>query len=190
MAQTPKTNASQQKSAKDAVALLKADHRKVEGLFNQYESAGSNQEKEQLAHQISKELIVHAMIEEELFYPACREKGAEDLVDHAQVEHDELKVLVGELIEGSPHDKFYDAKVKVLFEDVKRHVAEEEDPANGLFAKAQKSGVDLVGLGEKLQFKKQMLVRDLDEKHLKPPVPKSIHLKASAHDGGVRDRHG
>src|SRR4051812_14254400 len=73
----------------DAVTLLSADHRKVEQLFQQYtmkKSGGNTEEKQQIIKQICTELIVHTMLEEEIFYPACREKGVEDdMLDEAQV---------------------------------------------------------------------------------------------------------
>ncbi len=56
----------------DAVALLKADHRKVEDLFEKFEAAKSGSVKQKLVQQICIELTVHATIEEEIFYPACK----------------------------------------------------------------------------------------------------------------------
>ena len=58
----------------DAIALLKADHKKVDGLFEKFEAAKSADKKAQLAREICTELTVHTMIEEEIFYPACRGK--------------------------------------------------------------------------------------------------------------------
>ena len=55
----------------DAIALLKADHRKVEDLFARFEGARKT-DKQRLAKQICTELTVHSIIEEEIFYPACR----------------------------------------------------------------------------------------------------------------------
>src|SRR5262245_27933479 len=83
------TNAAQKTQAKtDAVTLLKTDHRKVEQLFAQFESA-QDEQKKQLVQQICKELVIHTKLEEELFYPACRDHGVEDdLMNEAQVEHD------------------------------------------------------------------------------------------------------
>jgi hemerythrin superfamily protein len=57
----------------DAASLLKADHRKVEGLFAQFENSQQTEEKRKLVQQICLELIVHTKLEEEIFYPACRE---------------------------------------------------------------------------------------------------------------------
>src|SRR4051812_31314265 len=78
----------------DAASLLKDDHRKVEQLFARFEQSEDNGQKQQLVKKICMELIVHTLLEEEIFYPACREKGVEsDLLDEAQVEHDGSKVL-------------------------------------------------------------------------------------------------
>ena len=60
-----------------------------------------------------------AMIEEMIFYPACKPHAEEDMLDEAYVEHDGAKVLIAELSQGSPDDHFYNAKVKVLSELIK-----------------------------------------------------------------------
>src|SRR3954469_348788 len=81
-------SASATREAQDADELLKADHRKVEGLFDKFESAGED-EKKQIAQQICRELIIHTLLEEEIFYPACRqEEIEEEMMDEAQIEHD------------------------------------------------------------------------------------------------------
>ena len=73
------------KAQMDAIALLKADHRTVEELFEKYEKARAN--KADIAKKICLELTVHSMLEEEIFYPACREAGVEeDKIDEAIVE--------------------------------------------------------------------------------------------------------
>jgi hypothetical protein len=121
----------------NAITLLTADHRKVEDLFEKYESARTK--KGDIAKQICLELTVHTITEEEIFYPACREAGVEsDMMDEANVEHDGAKALIAELEIGSPGDEFYDAKVKVLSEEIKHHVKEEEQ-RGGIFAEARKA---------------------------------------------------
>src|SRR4051812_3956612 len=83
----------------DAASLLKADHRTVESVFEQFEEAQEPEEKRKLVQQVCLELIVHTRLEEEIFYPACREKSVEDdLMDEAQVEHDGAKVLIADLL--------------------------------------------------------------------------------------------
>jgi len=72
----------------DAVALLKTDHRKVEGLFEQFEKARGADKRKPLAQEICTELTVHTMIEEEIFYPACRGEIKDETVNEAYVEHD------------------------------------------------------------------------------------------------------
>lgn len=110
----------------DAIALLKADHRKVEDLFEQFEKPSGEGRKQKIALEICLELTVHAQIEEEIFYPACEGKVEEDLLKEAYVEHDGAKVLIAEIEAGAPSDDFYDAKVKVLSEQIEHHVEEEE----------------------------------------------------------------
>jgi hemerythrin superfamily protein len=143
----------------DAVALLKADHRKVEELFEKFESARGNKQK--IAEQICMELIIHAQIEEQIFYPACTGKVEDDdLVKEAYVEHDSAKVLIAEILAGKPDDEFYDAKVKVLSEMIKHHVKEEEKRAEGLFAEAKEAGLDMDALGEQLMARKEELMAE------------------------------
>jgi hypothetical protein len=72
----------------DAIALLKADHRKVEDLFAKFEAARERDNKKRLAKQICTELTVHTILGEEIFYPACNGKIEDDLVREAYVEHD------------------------------------------------------------------------------------------------------
>ena len=159
----------------DAIALLKADHRKVEELFEKYESARST--KKDIARKICMELTVHTMIEEEIFYPACRQAGVEsDMMDEANVEHDGAKVLIGELENGSPDDEYYDAKVKVLSEEIKHHIKEEERPGEGIFAKARASDLDMDALGEQMAARKKELTAKFEAEGL--PAPVTLTMKA------------
>jgi hypothetical protein len=140
-----------------AIALLKADHRKVEELFSKFEKATSG--KGEIARQICAELIAHTALEEEIFYPACRRAASdEEPLDEAQVEHDSTKVLIADLLDSSDADRFRDAKVSVLAEQIKHHVGEEEAPGRGIFARAQSAGVDTPELATQLQERKQQLM--------------------------------
>ncbi len=152
----------------DAIALLKADHRKVEELFEKYESARSK--KADIARQICMELTIHTMIEEEIFYPACRKAGVDgDRMDEANVEHDGAKSLIAELENGTPDDEFYDAKVKVLSEEIKHRVKEEEK-RGGVFSQARENGMDLQELGEQLAARKKELMTGFEDNGLPPPM--------------------
>jgi hemerythrin superfamily protein len=158
----------------DAVALLKADHRKVEGLFDKFEKAKSSSVKKTLVQEICTELSVHATIEEEIFYPACTGEIEDDLVKEAYVEHDGAKVMIAELLGSSPDDEFYDAKVKVLSEEIKHHVKEEEKRSEGIFAKAREAGLDMDALGEQLATRKAQLLADFKANGVPAPQTRSF----------------
>ena len=158
----------------DAVALLKADHRKVEELFEKFESAKGAERKKALALEICTELCIHATIEEEIFYPACKGKVEEDLVSEAYVEHDGAKVMIAELLAGSPDDVFYDAKMTVLSEEIKHHVKEEEKPGEGLFAQAREGGLDMEALSDRLKARKEQLLAKFKAEGLPPPTTRSF----------------
>ena len=148
----------------DAIMLLKHDHREVENLFSKFQKASGKDKKWQLAQQICNELKIHAMIEEEIFYPACAgQVKDDDLLDESYVEHDGAKVLISELNKSSPSDEFFDAKVTVLSEMIKHHVKEEEKRSEGLMAQAKDAGLDMEALGERLMQRKQELMTEFGE---------------------------
>src|ERR1700756_4249854 len=162
----------------DAVALLKADHRKVEDLFAKFEAAKGDGKKKSLAEQICKELTVHTKIEEDVFYPAWEGAGEEDLLKGAYVEHDGAKVLIAEIEAGGPDDEFYDAKVKVLSEQIAHHVEEEEKRVEGMFSQARKAGLDIDALGETMAAEKQQLTAKYKSAGL--PTPATPTLRSTA----------
>jgi hemerythrin-like domain-containing protein len=143
-------------TARDALALLRADHQIVQELFDKFEKTRSEDRKGAIAEQVCKELTVHAQIEEEIFYPAVREAIREkDLIDEATVEHQSAKDLIAQIEGGQPGQELFDAKVKVLGEYIKHHVKEEQ---NELFPQVRKTKLDLRELGERLQARKQELM--------------------------------
>jgi hemerythrin superfamily protein len=158
MATAQKKSVSTEKAPKalEATALLKADHKAVDELFEQYESARSSTKKKALVAQICMELTVHAQIEEEIFYPQVKEALKDkELIPEATVEHATLKDLIAQLENDEPGDEMYDAKVQVLAEYVKHHVKEEQ---NEIFPKAKASKLDMKALGEQLQQRKDELM--------------------------------
>jgi len=158
----------------DAIALLKADHRAVEELFEKFEKASGYERKRKLAEEICLELSVHAQIEEEIFYPACEGKVDEDLLKESYVEHDGAKVLIAEIVGGSPDDEFYDAKVKVLSEEIEHHVEEEEKRLEGLFAQARKAELDMDALGQELAARKSQLTEQFKATGIPTPQLKTM----------------
>lgn len=139
---------------RDAIAVLKADHRRVSDLFDKFEGLGDRAHKtrESTVEKIIEELSVHAGIEESVFYPALRARfaasGDGDVLE-ALEEHHVVKLLLNELQAMSSTDERYTAKVTVLREVVDHHVDEEEDQ---LFKKVRKefSRSELVQLGDDL----------------------------------------
>jgi hemerythrin HHE cation binding domain-containing protein len=161
----------------DAIALLKEDHRKVEDLFEKAEKTRDEDRKKMLVQQICTELMIHSMVEEEIFYPACKDKiEEEDVLDEAYVEHDGAKVLIAEILDSSADDEFYDAKVKVLSEMIKHHVKEEEQ-RDGLFAQAKKGDVDMDELGAVLATRKQEIVQQFVRDGV--PAPETRVMKGA-----------
>ncbi|HEV7659304.1 MAG TPA: hemerythrin domain-containing protein [Allosphingosinicella sp.] len=160
----------------DAIALLKADHRKVEQLFASFESAKGDGRKEKLAREICIELKIHTMLEEEIYYPALRGKIEDDLLDEAYVEHDGAKVLINDIEAGGPDDDYYDAKVKVLSEEIEHHVQEEEKPAEGMFAQSRKTDVDLIAMRDAMLARKEELLAQAERDGLPPARVSTVDL--------------
>jgi hemerythrin superfamily protein len=132
----------------DAIELLEADHRSVEDLFAKFEALTERAEKgqQELVDRITAELITHAAIEEQLFYPAVR-AALPDLdldVREGLEEHHVAETVLAELQHlDSTHERFR-PKVLVLIESVRHHVEEEEQE---LFPEVRK-GMDAETLEE------------------------------------------
>ena len=184
---TEKTNEG---GKNDAIELLKADHREVEKLFSQFEENKGRRHRKKLIGKIAAALTAHTMIEEDIFYPACRAKGVEhDDLDEAQVEHDTVKLLVADLIKSDQGHDYYDAKVTVLREYVKHHVGEEENPSDGIFARAKSAGLDMAELGRKLQKRKDELMSDEQSLIARPPQIRSLNLSQLNQEYGDMSRY-
>ena len=148
--------------AQDAIALLTADHKEVSDMFEQFENLSDRAKatKAKLTKKICDALIAHTTIEEEIFYPAVREalKEGDDMVDEAVVEHASAKDLIQQLQEMDPDDDLYDAKVKVLSEQIDHHVEEEEEE---MFKQARTTKLDMVALGQEMAQRKQEILATL-----------------------------
>ncbi len=152
----------------DAIALLKSDHRKVEDLFEKFGKASSKDRKWSLAQEICTELKVHAMIEEEIFYPTFEGKVEDDLWHEAYVEHDGAKVLINDIMASQGEGDFFEAKVTVLCEEITHHVEEEEKRVEGYFAQARETGIDMVELRDRLLARKEELMAQAQSAGLPP----------------------
>jgi hemerythrin superfamily protein len=142
--------------AQDAIKMLRADHKLVNDLFEEYEKARSVKKKKELVEQICSELTIHALLEEEIFYPAVkRALKDKELVPEATVEHGTLKQLIAEVEGKEPDGEIFDARIKVMGEYVKHHVKEEQ---NEMFPKAKSTKLDMVELGALMMERKEQLL--------------------------------
>lgn len=161
-------------ASKDAIALLKEDHREVEKLFEEFEKAKGDGRKQKLARKICLELTVHSEIEETIFYPACEGTVEEDDLKEGYVEHDAAKLLIAEIEANQDgDDEFFDSKVHVLQEEIEHHVKEEEGPG-GIFSQARKGKLDLDELGEQLAQRKKELTERYEADGLPQPKLKTM----------------
>jgi hemerythrin superfamily protein len=136
----------------DAIELLEGQHREVEKLFEKFESAGENarKTKDKLCREISDKLAVHAEIEEQLFYPEAKDEDTEDVLRESLEEHLAVKRILADLLETEVTDVQFDARMKVLQEQIEHHVEEEEEE---LFPKVRKamSEDELEDLGSRME---------------------------------------
>jgi len=172
-----------------AIEMLMADHRKVEDLFVQYESAkeADDESRKDIAAAVCDELTVHATIEEEIFYPWLRETLEDDdmeMVEEAQVEHNGAKELIAQIQDASEVDAVFDAKVKVLSEYIKHHVKEEE---HEIFPAVAEEREALDELGQQMEARKVELKDELGiEDEGKPPAIRKPTNGASESRKGAR----
>lgn len=155
---TPKAAPRSTPKTHSAIELLRADHKLVSALFEEYEKARSIKKKKELVTHICLELSVHAQVEEEIFYPAVK-KALKDkeLVPEATVEHATLKALIAQVEGVEPDGEMFDAKVKVMSEYVKHHVKEEQ---NEMFPKAKATKLDMMALGAEIAARRTALVAE------------------------------
>lgn len=140
------------------IDMLKEDHEKVKGLFEEFEAA-EGREQADIAATAIMELEVHADLEEKLIYPAIREHIDEDeMMNEAVEEHHLVHVLIKELKKLKPKDEVFQAKFKVLGELVKHHIEEEEEE---MLPQAQQSDIDWEALEAAVLKRKDTLVTKL-----------------------------
>jgi hemerythrin-like domain-containing protein len=176
-------------SPRDAIALLKQDHRTVSALFEEFEKA-DEEEQSSIAQRVCQLLTVHATIEEELLYPAAKEafedEEDDDLVNEAEVEHGSAKELIAKIEGMSSDDEHFKATVKVLGEYIKHHVKEEETE---LFPQLKKTDLDLKELGGQLSERKYALMEQMGIQEDEPAQPRKRAAGRSTR-GAARSKSG
>jgi hemerythrin-like domain-containing protein len=140
-----------------AIAILLKDHDRVKELFKTFEDATSTAEKDKIIAAAVKELKIHAVIEEEIFYPAVRRHVGKDIMNEADEEHHVARVLIAELDRDGRRDDHRDAKFKVLSESVQHHIKDEEGE---VLPKAKELKIDFEALGAQMLARKASLKRD------------------------------
>ena len=115
----------------DAVDLILADHRLVDHLFDRYEAMDGSEPpevKRELVREFTRELSIHAAIEEQLFYPMVRDElpQGDDLVEESLDEHQGVKELLAAIEDTDPAEPKFDERVTMLIREVRHHVQEEE----------------------------------------------------------------
>ena len=140
----------------NALELLTNQHREVEKLFARIEKATKTEIKNKLFAQLADDLAMHAAIEEHQFYPAVRAKRTEDILLESLEEHVGIKRVLADLLETDAADETFDAKIKVLKEQVEHHVEEEE---TDLFPKSKKvlDAKEMTALGASMDEEKSRI---------------------------------
>ncbi len=143
----------------NALELLKQQHQEVKSLFARIDETDDPEEKDELAQELSDNLAAHATIEEKLFYPAAYDSSTKELLSEAVEEHLAAKRILADLLDLTSKDESFDAKLKVLQEEIEHHVHEEE---HELFPKVRKAMApeELEALGERLD---ELFARAMDD---------------------------
>jgi hemerythrin superfamily protein len=146
---------SQEAGASSVTDMLREDHKKVKGLFEEFEQAEDATTKKRIVETALTELEVHSKLEEELIYPAIRaEIDNDELMDEALEEHHVVHGLLEELKKMKPGNERYDAKFTVLAENVRHHIKEEESE---MFSKAEDCEIDWETLCSQVVKRKEQL---------------------------------
>lgn len=166
----------------DALALLRAEHEQVRLLFAQYEGLRGLEDAEEMMAELVDDLcdmlVIHTMLEEELFYPALRAAtGDDELFDDAELDHAGARELISQLEVMYPGDEHFDATLAVLAEEIAHHVAQEESE---MFEAARASNLDLAALGQRMALRRAQLDEDLSAP---PAFDAAFDAAAVPHDG-------
>ena len=163
--------------------ILREDHRKIKNIFFDFERAEDKAEREELAQAAFTELTIHGTAEEEIFYPAIRERiQPSEWVDVAVGEHQVAKELITELENMKPGEEGFESGFINLMESVREHILEEE---SFLFPKIEEMDeIDLQGLGEEILNRQASLreeLEDLTERARKDSLTRNTRGRKSAH---------
>jgi hemerythrin superfamily protein len=148
----------------DAIALLKADHKKVRALLETLDKTDAPARRTKLLGQIETEIKVHARVEEEVFYPAFKRKAEESeemkMFFEAKEEHGLVDIMLPKVKSADPGGDEFGARAKVL-KDLVLHHAKEEEKEMFKAAKELFDRDELKALGSRMQVRKRELLREM-----------------------------
>lgn len=113
--------------ADDVLAVLTAQHRRLEHLLKTLVDAEMREERSELLARAGDELAVHLLAEEEIVYPQVHANRTEGILLESLEEHLSLKRLVADLLVLAPDEETFWPKCKVLEEQTRHHHKEEEE---------------------------------------------------------------
>jgi hemerythrin superfamily protein len=143
----------------EATTLLMQDHAEVKAMFLQHQAESDNEMKSFLARKICAALTIHAMVEEEIFYPeAGRSLEDDEMVTEAIEEHAEMKAEIAKIVDGMAAEKSTSRNVKKLMRIVEHHVEEEETE---MFPDMRQTGMDLYELGSQVAARRAEALLEL-----------------------------
>ncbi|QOY96021.1 hemerythrin domain-containing protein [Massilia sp. UMI-21] len=142
------------------LAQLRADHAHMRALFHAFAMLDREEEAQRarVVDDLCDTVLMHTLLEDELFYPALGSVVDDALLEDAALEHDSIRELIDQLESLFPGDDYFDVTVAVLAEEVERHVAFEETL---LFPALARSGADQLALGLRLRARRDQLESDL-----------------------------
>lgn len=142
-------------SQPDAIDLLKNDHDSIKDLFDRFKKAVDRRAKAKIATQALNALKIHTALEEEIFYPAVRQRVGKEIMIEADEEHHIANVLIAELEVMDGRGDHFDAKFNVLADNVLHHIKEEE---REMLPKAEELDLNFVKLGQRMLARKEELL--------------------------------
>lgn len=150
----------------DALQLLRDDHRRVKELFRQFDAADDASTRKAIADEAIAELMVHAQIEEEVFYPAMQRAGLIDQVAHAEEEHHAAETIMNEVADLDARDGTLPGRFSALVDAVREHIDEEESQ---LFPRAAELGMGrLERIGDELTALKERILKAAPAERRRP----------------------
>lgn len=139
----------------DAIGIMLQDHESLRDSFDRFETLEDRDEKYRTSRQVLLVLKIHALLEEEIFYPALQGSVEDIILRRAEEEHHVARMLVAQLEAMTGKEEQYEARFMVLADIMRHHIRGEE---RELLPRIRKTGLDLEALGQQLLARKESLM--------------------------------